>query len=179
MSHRLIAWLACERSKQPSAAEAGVHADSKRVRSCLLVRHFDSSGGNHLNPLGLCRCSETRIANVLIPAPVPSDCNGGDPNGHINPSSGSRVRHRSCNSNVPVLFYFMPRRISLNRRSRLHHHLSARVPGGHIIFFETFPGGPEACATVLRPALDQMANAAGFTSSRMFDKVGGYTPLRR
>jgi Putative DNA-binding domain len=41
---------------------------------------------------------------------------------------------------------------------------------------EELPGGEHACATILRPLLDQLWNAAGFPLACSFDEAGNYVP---
>ena len=47
------------------------------------------------------------------------------------------------------------------------------------IIFETVPTTQAECAAVIRPVLDQMANAGGNATSPIFDDQGHYIPLRR
>lgn len=46
------------------------------------------------------------------------------------------------------------------------------------IIFEDVPSGDPECAAVLRPALDQLANAAGLAASPNFDHNGNYQQVR-
>jgi hypothetical protein len=47
------------------------------------------------------------------------------------------------------------------------------------VIFETVPTSPAECAIVMRPVLDQMANAGGTATSPIFDSQGQYIPLTR
>lgn len=47
------------------------------------------------------------------------------------------------------------------------------------VIFETVPTTPGDCASVVRPILDQMANAGGTATSPIFDEQGRYIPLTR
>ncbi len=47
------------------------------------------------------------------------------------------------------------------------------------VIFETIPTSQEECAIVMRPILDQMANAGGTATSPIFDGQGRYIPLTR
>jgi hypothetical protein len=47
------------------------------------------------------------------------------------------------------------------------------------VIFETIPNAETECASVIRPILDQMANAGGKATSPIFDNQGRYIPLRR
>jgi hypothetical protein len=47
------------------------------------------------------------------------------------------------------------------------------------VIFETIPTGQAECASIIRPILDQMANAGGNATSPIFDKNGNYIPLKR
>lgn len=46
------------------------------------------------------------------------------------------------------------------------------------VIFETIPTTPEECASIIRPVLDQIANAVGRPTSPVFDNEGRYIPLR-
>jgi hypothetical protein len=47
------------------------------------------------------------------------------------------------------------------------------------VIFETVPTSRPECAVVMRPILDQMANAGGTAKSPIFDGQGHYIPLAR
>jgi hypothetical protein len=47
------------------------------------------------------------------------------------------------------------------------------------VIFETIPTTPAECASIIRPIIDQMANAGGKATSPVFDNQGRYIPLRR
>jgi hypothetical protein len=47
------------------------------------------------------------------------------------------------------------------------------------VIFETVPSGAAECASIMRPILDQMANAGGMAASPVFDRNGQYIPLAR
>lgn len=47
------------------------------------------------------------------------------------------------------------------------------------VIFETIPTTPSECADIIRPILDQMANAGGRATSRIFDDQGRYIPPTR
>jgi hypothetical protein len=47
------------------------------------------------------------------------------------------------------------------------------------VIFETIPADRAECANIIRPILDQMANAGGNATSPVFDNRGRYVPLRR
>ena len=47
------------------------------------------------------------------------------------------------------------------------------------VLFETIPANSEECAEVIRPILDQMANAGGRATSPIFDQQGRYIPVQR
>jgi hypothetical protein len=47
------------------------------------------------------------------------------------------------------------------------------------VIFETIPTTPAECAGIVRPILDQLANAGGQATSPVFDNRGHYIPLRR
>jgi len=47
------------------------------------------------------------------------------------------------------------------------------------VIFETVPTTPGDCASVVRPILDQIANAGGTATSPIFDEQGRYIPLTR
>jgi hypothetical protein len=46
------------------------------------------------------------------------------------------------------------------------------------VIIETIPNTPEKFAKLMRPILDQLANAAGVASSPSFDRQGNYIPIR-
>jgi hypothetical protein len=45
------------------------------------------------------------------------------------------------------------------------------------VIFETIPTARTECATIIRPILDQMANAGGKATSPIFDDQGRYISL--
>ena len=47
------------------------------------------------------------------------------------------------------------------------------------VIFETVPTSPAECAIVMRPVLDQMANAGGTATSPIFDSQSQYILLTR
>ena len=47
------------------------------------------------------------------------------------------------------------------------------------VIFETIPTAQADCAAIIRPILDQIANAGGAAASPIFDNQGRYIPLRR
>jgi hypothetical protein len=47
------------------------------------------------------------------------------------------------------------------------------------VLFETVPATREECASIIRPILDQIANAGGNAMSPIFDKEGRYIPVDR
>jgi Schlafen, AlbA_2 len=47
------------------------------------------------------------------------------------------------------------------------------------VIFETMPATQEECANIVRPVLDQLANAGGKATSPIFDDRGRYIPLTR
>jgi Putative DNA-binding domain len=47
------------------------------------------------------------------------------------------------------------------------------------VIFETIPTTPAECASIIRPIIDQIANAGGRATSPVFDNQGRYIPLRR
>ncbi len=49
----------------------------------------------------------------------------------------------------------------------------------HEVIFEAIPTTPSECAGIIRPILDQMANAGGRAMSPIFDNEGRYIPLTR
>ncbi len=59
-----------------------------------------------------------------------------------------------------------------NRLDRDQYHFDE-------VLFETIPTSLEECARIMRPILDQMANAGGQATSPIFDEHGRYIPLRR
>jgi hypothetical protein len=46
------------------------------------------------------------------------------------------------------------------------------------VIFETIPTARAECANIIRPILDQMANAGGKATSPIFDVQGHYVPLK-
>lgn len=46
------------------------------------------------------------------------------------------------------------------------------------VIFETIPTAQAECASIIRPILDQMANAGGKATSPIFDNRGRYIPLK-
>ena len=59
-----------------------------------------------------------------------------------------------------------------NRLDRDQYHFDE-------VLFEAIPATPAECAEVIRPILDQMANAGGKESSPIFDQQGWYVPMTR
>jgi hypothetical protein len=47
------------------------------------------------------------------------------------------------------------------------------------VIFETIPAAQAECASIIRPILDQMANAGGKAMSPIFDDYGRYIPIGR
>ena len=46
------------------------------------------------------------------------------------------------------------------------------------VIFETIPDTHEECAAIVRPILDQIANAGGAATSPAFDQHGNYISMR-
>jgi len=59
-----------------------------------------------------------------------------------------------------------------NRLDRDQYHFDE-------VIFETIPTVQAECASIIRPILDQMANAGGLATSPIFDNQGHYIPLTR
>jgi hypothetical protein len=68
-------------------------------------------------------------------------------------------------------------------RAQWHDELSNPLDRDQYHFdeaiFETIPTTQAECASIIRPILDQMANAAGNATSPIFDNQGHYVPVRR